>query len=1029
MAADFNPNVVTGLASGMDTKGIVKSLVAAEQKKIEPIRNRQEQKTLELDAWKQVKVHLESVKETGSVLSKKSMWEGKIVTSSNPEVVEAIATSGAQPGKHTLVVDKLAMSHQVASQSFEEKDTRINEGKIFLSIGEGDLETIVIDKTNNTLQGFVDAINKRDMGLNASIIKTGNKEQPYQVVLTSGQTGLDGRINIQMQLEGENVSPTFDPYYNQPEPWKGAKAEKEEEKAPPKPSGASTAIPQLVGTYTGEEPLDLEFTVVNTGVIGSEESLRIRWEDNQGRHGYLDLGKFNYTPGEPIPVVDGIGLVMREGDVLVNDTFTAHAKPQESELFWWKDSAQRAPRITQPKNWGKQETEGAPIVSGVLDTGEDDIFTLSVVGNGKVGESEGLQITYSSENGLSGTAFVGAGYKPGSKLSLGHGLDLTLNSGILTEGATSTFEFQAGSTENFWWLDDEEQSGGNEVKNITPWESPEVEEDDEIAQQGLQGLVQALKPVGDRLSNVPVEIVGKYDAFESRVYSFTAIDTGAVGVTKALELKWEDDQGNSGIVKVGDGYKAGDPLPFDSGLKVVFGEGDIYEGDSFQFRTFSPVIQPPQDAEVRLGATELGGGLMITNPTNTLEDVIDGVKLNLLNIDEKPVTISIKGDTEKAITSVVDFVTAYNEMLAFFIEVTKYDKEDNKASPLQGDRNLPRIQAETNKIFIDTIRGLEQDVNQLITIGLKLGNEGLIVVDETKLRNATEDDLSKVSNLFRSFGKMDNSGLTYLSSNSKTQISGEEGYKIDIEQAATKGRYDTRTIGQPVVITEANQTIFMSVNGRESEEMKIATGTYDALTLSKELQRLVIDDKYLGKLKIVVQENEGVITISSNMTGARSKASLRPKDPTQAMNHALMGGTSIAGTDVVGSIDGEPMEGGGQILTGVEGTKYEGLKIFSSLTENQLVEGEETTMLFTKGVGTKVTEYIEKMMDSETGALGIYTKNVEEQLQGYEKEVKILEERIDEKRERLKMKFAKMETKLGQLKSEQKYLTTELSKM
>jgi len=143
----------------------------------------------------------------------------------------------------------------------------------------------------------------------------------------------------------------------------------------------------------------------------------------------------------------------------------------------------------------------------------------------------------------------------------------------------------------------------------------------------------------------------------------------------------------------------------------------------------------------------------------------------------------------------------------------------------------------------------------------------------------------------------------------------------------------------------------------------------------------------------------------------------------------LMGGTSIAGTDVVGSIDGEPMEGGGQILTGVEGTKYEGLKIFSSLTENQLVEGEETTMLFTKGVGTKVTEYIEKMMDSETGALGIYTKNVEEQLQGYEKEVKILEERIDEKRERLKMKFAKMETKLGQLKSEQKYLTTELSKM
>ena len=244
-AISSNPNIVTGLGSGMDTKAIIEKLVDAEKKKIEPITKRMETKGLELDSWKQVKASLEKIKATAEPLSAKSLWEGKLVSSSNPDVIEALATSGAKPGKHTLVVDKLALNHQIASQGFAEKDVQIGTGVVTVQIGDEAASKINIDATNNTLQGFVDALKALDGDLDANIIKTGNKEKPYQVVLTSKKTGKEGEIQVLVNLEGaEGVeSPTFDPYYIQPGRWKGI-AKGEDQKPKAVGTGASTASPR-----------------------------------------------------------------------------------------------------------------------------------------------------------------------------------------------------------------------------------------------------------------------------------------------------------------------------------------------------------------------------------------------------------------------------------------------------------------------------------------------------------------------------------------------------------------------------------------------------------------------------------------------------------------------------------------------------------------------------------------------------------------------------------------------------------------
>lgn len=1025
MAADFNPNVITGLASGMDTKAIIEQMVAAQRKKIEPIVSRQEQKQLELDAWKQVETYLDAVKGTASELSTKSLWEGKIVSSSHPEIVEAIATSGAKPGKHTLVVDKLALNHQIASQNFTTKDESIGRGDILVSVGEGPEQKIVIDETNDTLQGFVDAINALEGDVTASVIKTGKKDKPFQVVLTSKKTGLDGKININIRLSGEGEAPTFDPYYLQPGKWKGVRRSEEIQKMPTG-TGASTAIPELIGEYTGDEPIDLTFTVVNTGIVGVSETLRLRWEDDTGRFGYLDLGSFNYTPGEPIEVVDGISLVLSDGEVIVNDSFHAIAKNEDSDLYWWKTAEEKASKINQPTQWLRQATVGGPVITGTYQGDDDDFFKITVKGSGQVGQAEDLTLEYESENGLKGVAFIGKGYEPGTRLSLGKGLEIAVKPGLLQDGDYSTFEYNSDSTIDYWWLDDNERHEGGAVTDVTNWITPEL--DDEEARGGFADIRRG-RPTGTRVSNAEKAIVGKYTDFESKSYTFSVLRSGSVGVTKDIQLKWEDNKGNSGTLEVGDGYRPGDPIEFDSGLSLVLGEGSIFETDEFSFRTYSPVIQPPQDAEIRLGATDLGGGLVITNSTNSLEDVIDGVKLNLLATSEDPVTINIRGDTEKALEGIKQFVNAYNSMLFYFREVSKYDPDTKEAGPLQGDRNLPRIQSETSSLFINTVAGLENDSNMLINIGLKINKDGLIDIDEEKLKNAINDDLSRVANLFRSYGSTENSGIVYLSSSDKTKISGDEGFDIDIQQVATRGYYTSKPYFTPINITDQNNTIFVTINGRESEKIVLENGFYTPESLAKELQNKVLNDRFLSKMRVAVTSDGASITIRSNVTGTRSRVTLRAVDNESAVNHPLLGGTSTDGQNVQGTIDGVAMEGSGQILSGAEGTDYDGLKLFVTLTAGQLSQGVEDTMIFTKGVATKVKEYIDSIQQPDTGALGIYTKSAKEQLDGFKKEVKTLEERVDKKREKWIEKFAKMESKLGQLKNEQQYLTKELAKL
>jgi len=80
-------------------------------------------------------------------------------------------------------------------------------GAAFAQDGSKSSGSVVIDSTNNSLEGIRDAINKANFGVTATIVNDGSST-PYHLVLSSSQTGAASSMKI--SLNGSGGNPTAD---------------------------------------------------------------------------------------------------------------------------------------------------------------------------------------------------------------------------------------------------------------------------------------------------------------------------------------------------------------------------------------------------------------------------------------------------------------------------------------------------------------------------------------------------------------------------------------------------------------------------------------------------------------------------------------------------------------------------------------------------------------------------------------------------------------------------------------------------
>ena len=185
-----------GAGSGVDVKALAQSLVDVEKLPRESAFNEKiDDQERRIAGYSALMLSLETVKTAFQKLNDLTDFNAGTVSNSSPNALDAVTTSAATPGRHTIEVQQLAAAQRDASNAFATKTDALNGGNPFsVTLTLGGAAQTSIRVATDTPQGIVDAINSADQGVTAQIIDTGDASTPYKIVL-SGPIGLDGAFS------------------------------------------------------------------------------------------------------------------------------------------------------------------------------------------------------------------------------------------------------------------------------------------------------------------------------------------------------------------------------------------------------------------------------------------------------------------------------------------------------------------------------------------------------------------------------------------------------------------------------------------------------------------------------------------------------------------------------------------------------------------------------------------------------------------------------------------------------------------
>ena len=223
----------SGIGSGLDINSLLDKIVAAERAPTESRLNLKEvQIQAKLSAYGTMKGAVSSFQTALSKLKSSSGFSINNVSVSNTEVLSASASSIATAGTYAVKVNALAQNHVLASVPFADLGSVVGNGTLTFDFGStvynpgtsfaaaddsytnftanasNKSKSIVIDNSNNTVEGVRDAINKAGLGVTASIVNDGSG---YRLLITSKAQGNDNGMRITVDeggLSAANIDTT-----------------------------------------------------------------------------------------------------------------------------------------------------------------------------------------------------------------------------------------------------------------------------------------------------------------------------------------------------------------------------------------------------------------------------------------------------------------------------------------------------------------------------------------------------------------------------------------------------------------------------------------------------------------------------------------------------------------------------------------------------------------------------------------------------------------------------------------------------
>ncbi len=199
--------------------------------------------------------------------------------------------------------------------------------------------------------------------------------------------------------------------------------------------------------------------------------------------------------------------------------------------------------------------------------------------------------------------------------------------------------------------------------------------------------------------------------------------------------------------------------------------------------------QTAQDAQIKINGYPPGVDEWISRSSNSINDVINGVTLNLIDLPDNggTIKITISNDTEQIRAKIEEFVTAYNDLVDFIEEKTQYDQESKKMGILSRESAVSFIKTSLRSPLIGILTGFSGDLDEYSRasdIGLSLDGSGRIDLDTSKFDDAVNDNYKGLIRLIGAVGDgySNSTSIGFYSANEYTQA-GEYNVRVACDAA------------------------------------------------------------------------------------------------------------------------------------------------------------------------------------------------------------------------------------------------------
>ncbi len=178
-------------------------------------------------------------------------------------------------------------------------------------------------------------------------------------------------------------------------------------------------------------------------------------------------------------------------------------------------------------------------------------------------------------------------------------------------------------------------------------------------------------------------------------------------------------------------------------------------------------------------------GITVTRATNTIDDIITGVTLDLLKADAATtVTLNIGRDIDAIMANINTFVSNYNSVSSYINSQNSYDATtQTPGGILFGDGTLSSVKTDLTSILTGSVWGVSAEYSTLGLVGVSVDTQGQLSVDSGKLRGYLTTNFNDVQKLFAASGTTSAGSLEYINHSLKTKP-GE--YTVHITTAATQ---------------------------------------------------------------------------------------------------------------------------------------------------------------------------------------------------------------------------------------------------